>query len=187
MICPHLPERVLRQYGHVQSIPRAPGVSAKAGMNHFSIQDAFDEYLNENYVTEEMRGPRAVHGYETVPGYIAWFYRVSHPKIWPPVGGDPPRPANVEVMIEEDNANKKCNAFEICKTVQEEVREKLDGEFTLEAARQVLEKVYNDLDPVVKYALHRKRKRDSGEGKKKKKKKKKSKTRGEEAGPSGSR
>ncbi|GAU10727.1 hypothetical protein TSUD_424340, partial [Trifolium subterraneum] len=31
MICPHLPERVLRQYGHVQSIPRAPGVSAKAG------------------------------------------------------------------------------------------------------------------------------------------------------------
>ncbi|GAU41518.1 hypothetical protein TSUD_302570 [Trifolium subterraneum] len=188
MICPHLPERVLRQYGHVQSIPRAPGVSAKAGMNHFSIQDAFDEYLNENYVTEEMRGPRDVHGYETVSGYIAWFYRVSHPKIWPPVVGDPPRHANVEVMIEEDNANKKCDAFEICKTVQEEVREKLDGELTLEATRQVLEKVYNDLDPVVKYVLHRKRKRDSGEGKKKKKKKKKkSKTRGEEAGPSGSR
>ncbi|GAU36399.1 hypothetical protein TSUD_38660 [Trifolium subterraneum] len=68
MICPHLLERVLRQYGHVQSIPRAPGVSAKAGMNQFSIQDAFDEYLNENYVTEEMRGPRAVHGYETVRG-----------------------------------------------------------------------------------------------------------------------
>ncbi|GAU25842.1 hypothetical protein TSUD_31060 [Trifolium subterraneum] len=120
MICPHLPERILRQYGHVQSIPRASGVSAKAGMNQFSIQDAFDEYLNENYVTEEMRGLRAVHGYETVSGYIAWFYRVSHPKIWPRVGGDPPRPANVEVMIEEDNANKKCYVFEICKTVHEQ-------------------------------------------------------------------
>ncbi|MCI25722.1 putative IMP dehydrogenase/GMP reductase [Trifolium medium] len=30
MICPYLPERVLRQYGHVQSIPRHPDVSAKA-------------------------------------------------------------------------------------------------------------------------------------------------------------
>ncbi|GAU21307.1 hypothetical protein TSUD_372010 [Trifolium subterraneum] len=150
MICPHLPERVLRQYGHVQSIPRAPGVSAKAGMNQFSIQDAFDDYLNENYVTEEMRD-------------LATSWR--------------------EIMIEEENANKKCDVFEICKTVREEVREKLDSELTLEAARQVLEKVYNDLEHVVKYFLHRKRKRDSGDGKKKKKKK--SKTRGEEAGPSG--
>ncbi|GAU29856.1 hypothetical protein TSUD_379460 [Trifolium subterraneum] len=116
MLCPHLPERVLRQYGNVQAIPRAPSVSAKPDMNQFSIQDAFDDYLTENYVTEEMRGPRAEHGYETEPG-------------------------------------------------------------------QLLEKVYNDLEHVVTYSLHRKRKRDSGDGKKKKKKK--SKTRGEEAGPSG--
>ncbi|GAU51789.1 hypothetical protein TSUD_415750, partial [Trifolium subterraneum] len=102
MICPHLPE--------------------------LFIQDAFDDYLTENYVTEEMRGPRAEHGYETEPGYIAWFYRVSHPKIWQPVGGNPPRPANVEVMIEEDNANKKCDVFEICKTVREErKRDSSDG------------------------------------------------------------
>ncbi|MCI79011.1 hypothetical protein A2U01_0100282, partial [Trifolium medium] len=30
MVCPHLPGRVLKQYGHVQSIPRDPTLSAKA-------------------------------------------------------------------------------------------------------------------------------------------------------------
>ncbi|MCI82554.1 hypothetical protein A2U01_0103828, partial [Trifolium medium] len=65
MICPHLPERVLRQYGHVQCIPRAPGVSAKAGMNRFSIAEAFNDYLTGNYVTEAMQGPRARNGFET--------------------------------------------------------------------------------------------------------------------------
>ncbi|MCI91064.1 hypothetical protein A2U01_0112358, partial [Trifolium medium] len=41
MICPHFAECVLRQYGHVQSIPRAPDISAKAGMNQFSIDQGF--------------------------------------------------------------------------------------------------------------------------------------------------
>ncbi|GAU10556.1 hypothetical protein TSUD_423620, partial [Trifolium subterraneum] len=78
MICPYLPERVLRQFGHVQSIPRHPDESAKVGLNRFTIGEAFANYLVENYVTEEMRGPITQNGFETVPGYIAWFYRVSH-------------------------------------------------------------------------------------------------------------
>ncbi|MCI91734.1 hypothetical protein A2U01_0113029, partial [Trifolium medium] len=52
MICPYLPERVLRQYRHVQSIPRHPDVSAKVGMTQFSITEAFADYLVANYVTE---------------------------------------------------------------------------------------------------------------------------------------
>jgi hypothetical protein len=28
----------------------------------------------ENYVTEEMRGPRVTKGFETEHGYIVWFY-----------------------------------------------------------------------------------------------------------------
>ncbi|KAK2355316.1 protein MAIN-LIKE [Trifolium repens] len=141
MICRHLPERVLRQYGHVQSIPRAPVVAAKVGMNRFTIDEAFQKMLVENYVTEEMRGPRAINGFEADPGYIAWFYRVSHPKIWPPIGGNPPRPANVEVIIEEDNANDKMDVFEICRNVRSEVKERLDSELTLEEAREALQKV----------------------------------------------
>ncbi|GAU26320.1 hypothetical protein TSUD_56180 [Trifolium subterraneum] len=52
MICPYLPERILRQFGHVQSIPRHPDESAKAGLNRFTIAEAFADYLADNYVTE---------------------------------------------------------------------------------------------------------------------------------------
>ncbi|GAU50435.1 hypothetical protein TSUD_134900 [Trifolium subterraneum] len=171
MISPYLPERVLRQFGHVQSIPRHPDESAKAGLNRFTIGEAFANYLVENYVTEEMRGPRAQNGFETVPGYIAWFYRVSHPKLWPTIEGNPASPANLEVLIEEDNAADKQDVFKICRMVIEEVNGKLDGELTLEEAREVLKKVVRDLELVATYSLPVKRKRDSGEGSKKKKKK----------------
>jgi hypothetical protein len=163
MICPHLPERVLRQYGHVQSIPRDPDVSAKTGMNRFSIEQVFRNYLVNNYVTEEMRGPRVQNPFDSIPGYIAWFYRVSHPKIWPPAAGNPPRPANLEVLIEEDNTNDKCDVLEICQRVRAEVRERLDSNPTLEEAGEQLEKVCNDLMPVTTYSVRRKRKRPLGE------------------------
>ncbi|MCH85630.1 putative IMP dehydrogenase/GMP reductase, partial [Trifolium medium] len=104
MVFPHLPERVLRQYGHVQSIPRDAVISARPLMNAFQIQHAFQDYLVKNYVTLQMRGPRVQSSWDSEPGYIAWIYSVSHPKLWPPVEGGPPRTANVEVLIEEDGA-----------------------------------------------------------------------------------
>ncbi|GAU28979.1 hypothetical protein TSUD_391770 [Trifolium subterraneum] len=152
--------RVLGQFGHVQSIPRHPNKSAKAGLNWFTIVEAFANYMAKNYVTEEMRGPRAHNGYGHQLKGMA-------------------RPANLEVMIEEDNAADKQEVFQICRTVIMEVKGKLDGELTLEEAREVLKKVVSDLEPVATYSLPVKRKRDSGEGRKKSKKKKKS----TEAGP----
>jgi hypothetical protein len=62
----------------VQSIPRAPDVSAKAGMNCFTIDDTFRKYLTDNYVTQEMHGPRATNGYDIDPEYILWFYQMPH-------------------------------------------------------------------------------------------------------------
>ncbi|GAU31987.1 hypothetical protein TSUD_359320 [Trifolium subterraneum] len=52
MICPYLPECVLRQFGHVQSIPRHPDESAKTGLNRFTIGEAFANYMAENYKTD---------------------------------------------------------------------------------------------------------------------------------------
>jgi hypothetical protein len=88
--------------------------------------------------------------------------------------GNPPRPVNLEVLIEEDNATEKMDVFEICRMVRAEIREKLDGALTLEEAREALEKVYGDLEPVTSYSVRRKRKKHSGERKKGKKKKKRS-------------
>jgi len=42
--------------------------------------------------------------WQTVLCYIAWFYRVSHPKLLAPIEGDPPRVANMKVLIYEENA-----------------------------------------------------------------------------------
>jgi hypothetical protein len=105
----------------------------------------------ENYVTEEMQGPRAKKGFEYEPGYILWLFKVSHPKIWPSMEESPPRLATLEVLIEEDNANEKLDVFEICRKVRSEVMEKLDGELTLEEARTSLKKVHDDLEPVTNY------------------------------------
>ncbi|GAU25327.1 hypothetical protein TSUD_375900 [Trifolium subterraneum] len=80
---------------------------------------------------------------------------------------------NLEVLIEEDNAAEKQDVFEICRTVIAEVKGKLDGELTLEEAREVLQKVERDLVHVATYSLPVKWKRDSSDGRKKRKKKKK--------------
>ncbi|KAK2436989.1 hypothetical protein QL285_021932 [Trifolium repens] len=133
--------------------------------------------LTENYVTEEMRGPRSTHGFEADPGCIAWFFKVSHPKINAPCQGSPPRPANLEVLIEEDNMDEKMDLIEICRKVRTEVMEKVEDEISMEEAKALLKKVCDDLEPITSYSVRRKRKKD-GEGRRRKKKKNK------DAGPS---
>jgi hypothetical protein len=92
--------------------------------------------------------------------------------------GSPPRPVNLEVLIEEDNTNDKLDVFEICRKVRTEVMDKLDGELTLEDARELLKKVCDDLEPITSYSVRRKRKQ-AEEGHKRRKKKKSK----EDAGP----
>jgi hypothetical protein len=72
--------------------------------------------------------------------------------------GSPPRPVNLEVLIEEDNANDKLDVFEICRKLRKEVTDKLDGELTLEEARELLKKVSDELEPITSYSVRRKRK-----------------------------
>jgi hypothetical protein len=47
-------------------------------MNCFTIDDTFHKYLTDNYVTQEMHGPRATNGYDIDPEYILWFYQMPH-------------------------------------------------------------------------------------------------------------
>ncbi|KAK2447475.1 protein MAIN-LIKE [Trifolium repens] len=75
----HLPERVLRQFGHVQGIPRDPAV-------------------------------------------------VSHPIMRPVIAEQqPPRPPNLEVLIEEQARNDLVDTWEICQNMRREVRRSLDA------------------------------------------------------------
>jgi hypothetical protein len=157
IICPHLPERVLRQYGHVQSIPRDPALSASPLLKSFQIECHFRDYTVRNYVTEEMRGPRVQRGWETVPGYLVWFYRVSHPKIWAPVDGNPPRPVNHEVLIAEENSQNVPDPLEICLRVRGNLKEVIDSDPDLEQAIAGMQRAYIDLEPATTYQVRRKR------------------------------
>ena len=76
----YLPERVLRQFGRVQTIPRHPVESAPLVTNLAEISLRF-QYALDHALTLEQLGQRAVHGVEAVDGYIEWFYLHSHPRM----------------------------------------------------------------------------------------------------------
>jgi len=51
------------------------------------------------------------------PGYMAWYAIVSHPRILPPDEGSPPRPTNVEQIIEEEHAREMLDTLTIIRDV----------------------------------------------------------------------
>ncbi|XP_047166760.1 protein MAINTENANCE OF MERISTEMS-like [Vigna umbellata] len=76
-LCRHLPERVLRQFGFQQSIPRDPPVVANA-----DILVTDDVWLH--YRDHVVRGVSVSRfPSDCVDGYLAWFRIISHPYIIP--------------------------------------------------------------------------------------------------------
>jgi hypothetical protein len=75
-----MPERVLRQFGWVQTIPRHPVEVAPPETNLGEISLHFQHTL-DHALTPEQLGQRAVHGVEVEDGYIEWFYLHSHPRM----------------------------------------------------------------------------------------------------------
>jgi hypothetical protein len=79
-------------------------------------------------IDEDMRGRVVTNPWDCEPGYIAWFYRVSHPIMRPfTAEQQPPRPPNLEVLIEEQARNDLADTWEICQDVRREVRRSLDA------------------------------------------------------------
>jgi len=68
----HLPDRVLRQYGYMQSIPPPPPVQ---DMTAFETVNARWVHFADNVVTALIP---AVGPYACIEDYIAWYSRVSH-------------------------------------------------------------------------------------------------------------
>jgi len=65
----YLSERVLPQFGRVQTIPRHPAESAHPVINLAEITNRFQHAL-DHALTPEQLGHHAVHGVEAVEGYI---------------------------------------------------------------------------------------------------------------------
>ncbi|WJX62687.1 hypothetical protein P8452_47653 [Trifolium repens] len=91
----YLPECVLRQFGHVQSIPRHPRESAPPFLTTpatalITVSLHFAGFM-ERVLTAAQRGPLVIDPWYVVSGYMPWYFRISHPYMTA-LRGDPPRP-----------------------------------------------------------------------------------------------
>ena len=95
MVYRHLPERVKRQFGFIQNIPRDPS----------DVPEMPKEMLTTLLIDPSPWfytdwGQRCQRVWEHQPGYMACYVKVSHPRIIPLDEGSPLRSANQEQLIE---------------------------------------------------------------------------------------
>jgi len=104
----HFPERVLRHYGYVQTIPRPPTDIGRLPGN--DVAQAFTEFAL-HVLSHQLRGHPVPDNqpWSYYRGYMRWFVRVSHPILNPPAAipdyaADPPPhsvPPYEEVIVEQ--------------------------------------------------------------------------------------
>jgi len=108
----HLPERVKRQFEYVQDVSRH--LSSVAQMPTQLLTTVLLDTQAWFYPDWRQRCQRPWHH---EPGYMAWYAKVSHPRILPLDEGSPPKPTNVEQIIEEEHARELPDTLTIIRDV----------------------------------------------------------------------
>jgi hypothetical protein len=124
----HLPERVLRQYGYVQRIPRPPTDIEDLAAD--DVAHAFTEFAL-HVLSHQQRGHPVPDNqpWAHTRGYMKWFVRVSHPIVNPPAAipdyaaDAPPRPvpAYEEVLVEQQWARHPPDPYQIISNIRARV------------------------------------------------------------------
>jgi len=126
----HLLERVLRQYGYVQTRPMPPtDIEALAADD---VAQAFTEFAL-HVLSHQQRGHPVPDNqpWAHIKGYMRWFTRVSHPIVNPPAAipdyatDAPPRhvPPYEEVIVEQQWAKHPPDPYQIISNI----RARVDG------------------------------------------------------------
>ena len=81
---PYHPERVLRQYGYIQTIPLRPFTPPRPDRS--ILLDQYWEKWTDHVLTDQSRGRRCQYSDsgESVAEYMAWYDRISHHIVQPP-------------------------------------------------------------------------------------------------------
>jgi len=106
----HLLKRVKMQYGYDKDIPSHPSSVVPIPID--LVVHAFF-YYRVYCICEDQWGPRANRPRQHVPGNMAWYVRMSHPKILPPDDGFPPRPTIQEELIEQGHDKEIPDTLEL--------------------------------------------------------------------------
>ena len=93
------------------------------------------------------------------PGYMAWYAKVSHPRILPPDEGSPLRPANMEQIIEEEHPREMPDTLTIIRDVVQ-IADNIvarSGEMTREDLVQEMIQIGSTSRPALTYQIVRQR------------------------------
>ncbi|RHN82296.1 hypothetical protein MtrunA17_Chr1g0208431 [Medicago truncatula] len=124
----HLPERVLRQYDYVQTVPRpattilplAPA-DVVAAFLEFALHVVSQQDMGEAVPDDEP--------WKHLDGYMRWFYRVSHPLI---VGLAPvpqyvtPRLVYQKVIVEQEWARHPPDPLQVINSMRVKVEQTME-------------------------------------------------------------
>nr|ABN09750.1 IMP dehydrogenase/GMP reductase, putative [Medicago truncatula] len=95
----HLPDRVLRQYGYVQTVPRHP--SDVVELSPTEIVHTFFDFRTHTLKAADCGEHAGEETWHMADGYVRWYAIASHSQILPLLPGDIPRPPNEEQIIAE--------------------------------------------------------------------------------------
>jgi len=124
----HLPERVLRQYGYVQRIPRPPTDIMVIAAD--DVAHAFTKFAL-HVLSHQQRGDQVPDNqpWAHTRGYMRWFVAMSHPIVNPPAAIPdyavvaPPRPVPPyeEIIVEQQWARHPPDSYQIINNIRARV------------------------------------------------------------------
>jgi len=90
---------------------------------------------------------------------MTWYAKVSHPRILPPDEGSPPRPTNVEQIIEEEHAREMADTLTIIRDVMHMVDDILarHADMTKEEIVQEVMRIASTSRPALTYQIAKRR------------------------------
>ena len=128
-MCFHLPERVLRHYGYVQTVSR-PSMTIRP-LDPEEMVTTFMEFVVHVLILEKRAEPVPEdEGWKHSKGYMKWFYRVSHPLMITPTAVleyTVPRPPYEEVLVEQQWGRHPPDPFQIIQNIIAVVDSSMEG------------------------------------------------------------